>query len=424
MKSLVLPVFTAFTVMFVLYSHFTGYNDGLLTNILRWGEITVVFFLLAGIVRYIVKQTAKVRTGVKPIYPAIVTASFFITVFAGFFNFAGERFAWENLIRDHPEHLYDVSLSVIESDPYFRHHPSKNKLALIVANRVNSGFVPSEEILARSDISFSGFKTLISNQGMAPGDSVILNEDDMRLIEPLSARTASVSREIVAIMLPLAGDIRDWLSSVLILFDDSGFVADTTVLKDLVLNGVAVEGSTDILEKIMLEDPAKPHSSVISQKDMAYAISDTVFHRFAGNMSQASFRTAVHSFLKTGASHHTPVRGILRWIYRTFFDPLYATLMAIVMLTMLLAIFNVLNFRSYSYGVITVSALFVMAGFLPYSCSYFPQEWSGPFIDGWIMNVPSLAALRGVLLGTGSGVIYLYFRRTFSFINDMSGKAK
>jgi len=428
MSMVILKAITGIVFIFIMLSYFAGYELDLFAELLRWGEITVIFFLMSGVMIYIGSQIKNLKKKEGRFYNIVIVISFALTVSAGFLNFANERFAWENILRDFPSFLFEVSDSVISSDSYFKHHPAKKKLALFLSKKVNSDFVPTEEMLKDAGVSFEGFKSMTVKPGIVSSGAIlnILNEDDMQLVEPLSGKVTEVSKKVVKVMIPVIPDIKQWYIDSTEIIEKSGADEDV-VVNDLYIDGLKVDNSAAILKKRVFEQ--KPHSfiSVVSSDDLANAISDVLYERFKEDMSRSETNKIVVSFLKTGFSQHTPVRGVLRWVFRTIFDPLYATLMAVMLITMIFVLFNVMNCSSYSYSVITVTSIIVMIGFLP-NINFVPDfsgldEWRGPFSSGWTLEVPSLAVYRAVLIGTGAGVIFVYLKKIALFIEEVFKKA-
>ncbi len=414
--------------IFILYSFFAGYNDSVLALVFRWGEITVIFFLLAGIIKYIAKNVSLLQKPGNRLYPGIIACSFAITVLAGFLNLFSGRFAWENTLKDHPDFLFGVSLSVIESDPYFRHHPSKNKLALFISGRVYKDFVPSEIVLEKAGVSLGEYSDL--TEKIVSGSETIFNKDDLRNLEILIERSVNVSRSVVLTIYPAMSDMKQWFNSSLYLMENIVPI-ETVKISDLQINGIPVNGTGDILknkvmEHISLDEGLKESNlsgyisfnNFIADDSFSDLLGETFHPRFPDYLTLQGSKAVTASFFRTGYYHHISVRGVLRWIYRVIIDPLYSTFMAVMFVWMVLAAFHTLNIRSFSYLVITVSALLTMVGFLPFVVS---SGYSG-ISSKWLMDVPSLSVFRAVLIGTGTGVLYVYFIKAADLFKNMREK--
>ncbi len=439
-KERIIQAALAIFTLIVLYNLLTGHNYRFLSLMFRWGEITVVFFLMAGILRFIVKKAEKIKSGENRVYSVVIVISFALTVFAGFFNLASERFAWENMVRDHPQYLLDVTKAVIEDDPYLRHHPSKNKLVLLIASRSSNDFTPSKEMLLNAGMTFGDFRSISGKSGVVSHyDSVtlsVINKDDLRLIPPLVEKVNLVSQKVVAAMLPFAPSVKQWFISSLTLFDGTDISMsdlETKHFSDLMLGDTYVEGSGELLNKAIgrfisgFGQPSLPKvdigasfNKVFSDPDLTERISEVIYPELSTDLSKSGTRLVVTSFLKTGVSSLTPVRGILRWIYRHVFDPLYSAFGALLLIFTMFAVFKVFNHRSYSYAVISLSFIVVLTGFLPqidtFLYNIMPDGWEGPGSSEWMISVPALAAFKAVLIGAGIGVTYIYLRSVFSFL--------
>jgi hypothetical protein len=429
MRNKVQAVLTALFAGYIIYLFFAGHDDNFLSLIFRWGELTVIFFMIAGIIKYILNQVTLIKEPGKRLYPAIIVISFSMTVFAGFFNLFSEKFVWENSVREHPEFLSGISMAVIESDTYFKHHPAKNKLALFVSGRVFSDYTPSDTLLKKSSMKLADYRLLLAGSKDAVlYDKTVFNSDDMRNIGRLVERTTTVSRSMVSILNPAMNDIKQWFTDSL--FHD----IENNEINDLAVSGTVIKGTGDILKeniKIQLSSFGRTDASVynslisfnnfISSEEFVSKISETFKDQYPDYLTSYGAQIATASFMNTGYSRHIPVRGVLRWIYRNIFDPLYSTFMAVILITMLLALLRVINVRSFSYSVISVSVLFSLIGFLPFTSGFIkllPDGWKGPLSQNWLMNVPSLSVFRAVVIGVGIGVIFTFFNKISDFYKN------
>ncbi|HRZ79371.1 MAG TPA: hypothetical protein P5044_05120, partial [bacterium] len=89
------------------------------TTMLRWGEIVIVFSLLAGVFRLIKSESLKAGSkGDDRPYSFVILISFVLTFTAGLLNFESNRAVMNNSIREHPEFLFETVKVMIDEDGY------------------------------------------------------------------------------------------------------------------------------------------------------------------------------------------------------------------------------------------------------------------------------------------------------------------
>ena len=92
----------------------------------------------------------------------------------------------------------------------------------------------------------------------------------------------------------------------------------------------------------------------------------------------------------------------LRFIFDYILQPLESTLFALLALFIATAAFRALRVRSFETFWFVLFAVIVLLGQAPVGI----YLWSGlPIIKDWVLDVPTLAGMRGILLGVSLGAI-------------------
>lgn len=91
-----------------------------------------------------------------------------------------------------------------------------------------------------------------------------------------------------------------------------------------------------------------------------------------------------------------------QFIFNYILQPLEATLFALLALFVATAAFRAFRVRNMETFFFVLFALIVLLGQVPLSIYLWPEF---PVIKDWILNVPTLAGVRGILLGVSLGVI-------------------
>jgi len=115
--------------------------------------------------------------------------------------------------------------------------------------------------------------------------------------------------------------------------------------------------------------------------------------------------------LPPGASQPTgPSQSIVQWIFETVQLPVQASLSALLVFFVLAAAYRVLLVRSVESTLMLVVALVVLAGQVTTGLSPVLPE-----LKDWILDVPVLAGVRGILLGVALGVLLTGLRLLLGF---------
>jgi hypothetical protein len=120
--------------------------------------------------------------------------------------------------------------------------------------------------------------------------------------------------------------------------------------------------------------------------------------------------------LKTETVSSPKIKGVLQWIFRRVYDPLFSAFMSLLLFSMIAVAYRRFSFKSYSLGVITVSAFIVIFGFLPV-----PSGWQAHLSQDYMMTVFSMPVFIAMMIGAGAGIMFHYlnsFLKMFSSDGD------
>lgn len=106
-------------------------------------------------------------------------------------------------------------------------------------------------------------------------------------------------------------------------------------------------------------------------------------------------------------SHDDP-HGPFLWIYDTMYDPLAASMFALLAFFISSAAYRAFRARSTEAVLLLGAAVLVMLGQVPVGAALWgPDSFLGGFpgVKDWIMDVPNLAGKRAILMGAALGAI-------------------
>jgi len=417
----IIKVVTPLVIVFLIFLIYSFCCGNLASNLLRWGEIVVVISLLAGVYKLIFGELVKIRKkNIGSIYSIVTVVAFICTFLAGIINFRSEEFAFSNIVREHPDYLVKTTQIVIEDDEYLRKFPAKKKLSLLMASRISSYFIPTDDMLKNSGMSSDDYQELI-NPGMLQDKAGIIQDGDLKYAKKVQEKVTTISRNTVRFMLPVVQMIKEWSY-----FELSRPQGHSQTVEDLNINGTIISGSGAILaEEIKRIQPTQKkddfnkmidiYSIICKNEKFLNVVSNTYAKKTGSGISEKAAKNVITAFVKTGVAFSPRLKGVLRWIYRYIYDPLFSTFMAVLVFFMVIAAYRHFDLRKYSTAVITLSAVFVMAGFIPqvqlFLIGVVPNQWQGPLTSGWIMNVFAMPVFKAFAIGTGTGVIFMYISR-------------
>ena len=100
--------------------------------------------------------------------------------------------------------------------------------------------------------------------------------------------------------------------------------------------------------------------------------------------------------------------GLFLWLYNTVYDPLSATMFALLAFFITSAAYRAFRARSTEAMLLLGAAILVMLGQVPVGAWLWgPESFLGGFpgVKDWIMDVPNLAGKRAILMGAALGAI-------------------
>lgn len=91
-----------------------------------------------------------------------------------------------------------------------------------------------------------------------------------------------------------------------------------------------------------------------------------------------------------------------QWVMRYLYQPLEASFLALLVFFIGTAIYRALRVRTWEMALFAISAVVVLVGSVPFMGVVSPLI---PAAKEWVVNVPALAGVRGILLGVSLGII-------------------
>lgn len=107
-----------------------------------------------------------------------------------------------------------------------------------------------------------------------------------------------------------------------------------------------------------------------------------------------------------------PQNPVFEWLYNNVQVPMDATMFSLLAFFIASAAYRAFRARAFEATLLLISAIIVMVGNVPIGdyiwntvLSWVPLEDGASKIRQWILDVPNLAARRGIILGVSLGVI-------------------
>lgn len=411
-------------ILFSVLVVYADYGRNVFSVILRCGETVIVISLIAGLFKVLYKETLKIKKGKFSEWRSVVILiSFMLTFLAGAININQSKYTFNNIIREDPAYLVGIADIIIGDDYYLSKFPARKKLSIYLAAEVSPYFFPTEEMLKDADMTSEDFKDLKYRKGVfAQKGTVFINEDDSELISELEKKVRRVSIEGISRMLPVAASLKDWfadfLKSAKSINTDSE-AGGQNFVNDIKVEGVEIKGSGSLLKEWYYKqnvsgmnkgETVKYYADFVRVSGVSDLIAESCSKNADIGISKNAALKMFSAFLKTGVTSSPNMKGFVRWVYRSILDPLFSSFMAMLFFSMLLVVYRMLDFKNYSYFVISCSLGLVITGFFPYFNStvhtFFSSGWEGPFSEGWLINVFSAPVLKALAIGTGTGVLF------------------
>jgi len=115
------------------------------------------------------------------------------------------------------------------------------------------------------------------------------------------------------------------------------------------------------------------------------------------------------------------------WMYNYMFAPMQATMFSILAFYIASAAYRAFRARTREATVLLITAIIVMLGRVPLGAMLIPFKPFGgetellPWLTDWILNNPSMAAQRGIMIGIGLGMIATSLRIIFGIERTYMG---
>lgn len=91
-----------------------------------------------------------------------------------------------------------------------------------------------------------------------------------------------------------------------------------------------------------------------------------------------------------------------QWVLRYIYQPLEASFLALLVFFIATAIYRALRVRTWETALFAISAVLVLIGSAPFMQVISPLI---PSAREWVVNVPAVAGMRGIMLGVALGII-------------------
>ena len=95
-----------------------------------------------------------------------------------------------------------------------------------------------------------------------------------------------------------------------------------------------------------------------------------------------------------------PRSALMRRVFDSVLFPLEATIFSLLAFFLVAAVYRAFRVKSFESGLFVVFGIIVLLGQMPVGALLWDQL---PIIKDWVLDVPALAGMRGILLGVGLG---------------------
>ncbi|MDI6839769.1 MAG: hypothetical protein QMD71_02765 [bacterium] len=139
---------------------------------------------------------------------------------------------------------------------------------------------------------------------------------------------------------------------------------------------------------------AKVHTRKILRREAGFGYSTVLIGAMITTLSVGFYSGVKYGIFETG----TP----FMWYYNNIFVPLSATMFSLLAFFITSAAYRAFRARNIDAALLLIAGALVMIGRVPVG----DIIWSKfPDVAEWIMNIPQMAAKRGILIGIALGMI-------------------
>lgn len=425
---------------FITLSFFVAAADkgrDLLTFFTKWAQIAVSFAILAGFWRFIWKEMKSIGFSrgfsQQKINSIVIVAAALFTFLVGFFDWFQGNYTFDNIIREHSSFLVKTSEIMIDRDSYFSKFPAKKKLVLYLARQISPDFTATDEMLAEANLTRAKYIMILRDNLISKSpDITFLNKDEKWLLNEIKKEVRDTDIDVISAMLPFANETKKWFDNEMAYTKKMTYSANMN-FNDLTLNNRKIEHSGEILSAWHKEmrDKNLPldYSRFITFKKDNYDIaalvstSKEVLAALPGDtggkrISRETLSRIAAEFMRIETTANPQIKGILRWIYRNAFDPLFSSFAALLLVSMLSIAYRLFSTQTYSYYVMAFAFCLTLLDFLPGYTSFvtnlLPDGWAGPMSADWMMNVLAVPVFRALSIGIAIGLLYFAVDHIYS----------
>lgn len=114
----------------------------------------------------------------------------------------------------------------------------------------------------------------------------------------------------------------------------------------------------------------------------------------------------------TGLTGDIGKHPIFLWLYNNAFTHLSSTMYSVLAFYITTAAYRAFRARNVDAALVLVSGVFVILTIAPVGAVI----WSGfPIIGQWLLDIPNMAGMRGIIIGVGLGVLALGVRTILGY---------
>ena len=150
------------------------------------------------------------------------------------------------------------------------------------------------------------------------------------------------------------------------------------------------------------------HWNKIRRKSFQWGFSIVVYIAMFGMVAAGFF-----------SKKHLEMGGPLMWLFSYLLVPMQSTMFSILAFYIVSAAYRAFRARTKEATILLITAIIVMLGRVPIGEVMFGPKL--PLFTEWILNTPSMAAQRGILLGVGLASIATSLRIIFGIERTYMG---